>query len=108
MHAADFIVCKAGGLIVTEALACGLPLLLIDVIEGQETGNAEFVVDNGAGDIARMLLDMLETLYHWLSNEAQLLQTRAHNARQVGRPQAAAEIAELAWTLAVSDNHMSR
>jgi 1,2-diacylglycerol 3-beta-galactosyltransferase len=35
MHAADFIVCKAGGLIVTEALACGLPLMLIDVIEGQ-------------------------------------------------------------------------
>jgi len=71
MHAVDFVVCKAGGLIVTEALACGLPLMLIDVIEGQETGNAEFVVDNGAGDIARMPLDMLETLYHWLSNDAQ-------------------------------------
>jgi 1,2-diacylglycerol 3-beta-galactosyltransferase len=100
MHAADFIVCKAGGLIVTEGLACGLPLMLIDVIEGQETGNAEFVVDNGAGDIARMPLDMLETLYHWLSNDAQLLQTRANNARKVGRPQAADEIAELAWILA--------
>jgi 1,2-diacylglycerol 3-beta-galactosyltransferase len=104
MHAADFIVCKAGGLIVTEALACGLPTLLIDVIEGQETGNAEFVVENGAGEVARMPLDMLETLYHWLSNDAQLLQTRAHNARRVGRPQAADETAELAWTLAVSDN----
>jgi 1,2-diacylglycerol 3-beta-galactosyltransferase len=104
MHAADFIVCKAGGLIVTEALACGLPLILIDVIEGQETGNAEFVVENGAGDVARMPLDMLETLYHWLSNDAQLLQIRANNARRVGRPQAADEIAELAWSLAVSEN----
>ncbi len=107
MHAADFIVCKAGGLIVTEALACGLPLMLIDVIEGQETGNAEFVVENGAGDIARMPLDMLETLYHWLSNDTQLLQTRAQNARKVGRPQAADEIAELAWTLVASDNGVS-
>jgi 1,2-diacylglycerol 3-beta-galactosyltransferase len=107
MHAADFIVCKAGGLIVTEALACGLPLMLIDVIEGQETGNAEFVADNGAGDIARTPLDMLETLYHWLSNDTQLLQTRAQNARKVGRPQAADEIAELAWALAASDNRMS-
>lgn len=104
MHAADFIVCKAGGLIVTEALACGLPLMLIDVIEGQETGNAEFVVENEAGEVARMPLDMLETLYHWLGNDAQLLQTRAHNARKVGRPQAADEIAELTWTLADAEN----
>lgn len=107
MHAADFIVCKAGGLIVTEALACGLPIMLIDVIEGQETGNAEFVVENGAGEVARMPLDMLETLYHWLSNHTQLLQTRAHNARKVGHPQAADEIAELAWLLAASDSRVS-
>jgi 1,2-diacylglycerol 3-beta-galactosyltransferase len=107
MHAADFIVCKAGGLIVTEALACGLPILLIDVIEGQETGNAEFVVENGAGEVARLPLDMLETLYHWLSNEGQLLKTRAYNARRVGHPQAADEIAELAWTLAASENRGS-
>jgi 1,2-diacylglycerol 3-beta-galactosyltransferase len=107
MHAADFIVCKAGGLIVTEALACGLPIMLIDVIEGQETGNAEFVVENGAGEVARMPLDMLETLFHWLSSDAHLLQTRAHNARKVGRPQAADEIAELVWMLAASENGMS-
>lgn len=100
MHAADLVVCKAGGLIVTEALACGLPMMLIDVIEGQETGNAEFVAENGAGDVAKNPLDMLETLYHWLSNDVQLLKTRALNARRVGRPQAAAEIAEQAWTLA--------
>jgi 1,2-diacylglycerol 3-beta-galactosyltransferase len=40
MRAADAIICKAGGLTVTESLACGLPLLLTDVIPGQETGNA--------------------------------------------------------------------
>lgn len=104
MHAADFIVCKAGGLIVTEALACGLPLMLIDVIEGQETGNAEFVRENGAGEVARMPLDMLETLYHWLSDGGKRLQTCSRNARRVGRPQAADEIAELAWSLASADS----
>ena len=40
LHAADCVVSKAGGLIVTESLACGLPLLLVQVIPGQETGNA--------------------------------------------------------------------
>jgi UDP-N-acetylglucosamine:LPS N-acetylglucosamine transferase len=44
MHAADGIICKAGGLIVTESLACGLPLLLVDVLPGQEEGNADLVV----------------------------------------------------------------
>jgi 1,2-diacylglycerol 3-beta-galactosyltransferase len=39
MHAADFIVCKAGGLIITESLACGLPLILYEALPGQEVGN---------------------------------------------------------------------
>jgi 1,2-diacylglycerol 3-beta-galactosyltransferase len=34
MRASDLIICKAGGLTVTEALACGLPLLLVDVTPG--------------------------------------------------------------------------
>ncbi|MBE2183040.1 MAG: glycosyltransferase [Anaerolineae bacterium] len=99
MHAADFIVCKAGGLVVTEALACGLPILLIDVIEGQETGNAEFVVNNDAGEVARKPLEMLEALFHWVSGSGKRLQTLAENARKVGRPHAADEICEQALAL---------
>ena len=52
MHASDIMLCKAGGLIVTESLACGLPMILIDVIPGQETGNAEYVMAYGAGDMS--------------------------------------------------------
>ena len=43
MRAADLIACKAGGLIVTESLASGLPLLLIHALPGQEIGNADYV-----------------------------------------------------------------
>ena len=46
MLAADMLIAKAGGLIVTEALACKLPLLLIDALPGQEIGNMEYVVTN--------------------------------------------------------------
>ena len=49
MLAADAIICKAGGLVVTEALAGGLPIMLIDYIPGQEEGNRDFVVQNEAG-----------------------------------------------------------
>jgi 1,2-diacylglycerol 3-beta-galactosyltransferase len=100
MKAADFLVSKAGGLIVTESLACGLPLLLIDAIPGQEVGNADFVVQNGAGDLARTSMEVLEAISHWMLDDGALLSQHAENARQLGRPNAAFEVATAAWLLA--------
>jgi UDP-N-acetylglucosamine:LPS N-acetylglucosamine transferase len=98
MRASDCILCKAGGLIVTEALASGLPLLLIDVLPGQEEGNAEYIVEHGAGEEAADSISVLETVYHWLDQDGALLAERAENARSLGRPRAAHEIAEIVWT----------
>ena len=90
MRAADCIVCKAGGLTVTESLACGLPLMLTDVIPGQETGNAKYVIDGGAGEMIEEPLQALETVCHWLLNDGALLKERSANATKAGRPRAAA------------------
>jgi 1,2-diacylglycerol 3-beta-galactosyltransferase len=100
MRASDASICKAGGLIVSESLAAGLPLLLTDVIPGQETGNANYVVNGGAGELIEEPLQALEVMAHWLSNDAQLLKERAANAVRLGRPRAAYDIVEQAWTLA--------
>jgi UDP-N-acetylglucosamine:LPS N-acetylglucosamine transferase len=100
MRAADAIICKAGGLIVTESLAAGLPLLLTDVIPGQETGNANYVVNGGAGELIEEPLQALEALAHWLSNDQAVLNERAANAVKLGRPRAAYDIVEQAWSLA--------
>lgn len=100
MHAADCIVTKAGGLIITESLACGLPLILIQVIPGQETGNARFVVDEGAGDLTLEPLGFLDAMAHWLAGGRRLYQERAANARRLGRPDAAFVAANLIWQLA--------
>ena len=97
MRASDCIICKAGGLIVTEALASGLPLLLIDTLPGQEEGNAEYIVEHGAGELAGDSISVLETVYHWLDDDGALLAERAKNARRLGHPRAAHEIAALAW-----------
>ena len=97
MRAADCIVSKAGGLIVTEALACGRPLLLVDALPGQEEGNAAYVIDGGAGELARGPIEALEVLYHWLERGGELLGRRAEKARALGRPHAAYEVADLAW-----------
>lgn len=100
MKASDFIISKAGGLVVTEALACGLPMLLIDAIPGQETGNADYVVQNGAGDLAFTPIEVLETVSHWLADGGRLLRDRAENAIQLGRPNAAYDVANTVWILA--------
>jgi 1,2-diacylglycerol 3-beta-galactosyltransferase len=100
MHASDLIVCKAGGLIVTESLACSLPLLLIDVLPGQEVGNAEYVLAGGAGERAEDPFAVLEILYHWLDEEGALLAQCAENARELGKPCAAYRVAEEVWRMA--------
>ncbi len=97
MHAADLMVSKPGGLTVTESLASGLPLMLIEAIPGQETGNQEYVVEKGAGAYIRKPLNMLETLSHWLADDGKLLNECAHNAARIGRPRAAYDVADLVW-----------
>ncbi len=97
LQAADCILSKAGGLIVSEALACGRPLILIDVIPGQETGNANHVVSGNAGMLARDPIEILETVCHWLEKDQSLYLQQAQNARQLGHPRAAYDVADLAW-----------
>lgn len=44
MHAADLLVTKPGGLTVSEALACNIPMAVFDAIPGQEEDNADFLL----------------------------------------------------------------
>jgi 1,2-diacylglycerol 3-beta-galactosyltransferase len=102
MRAADCVLGKAGGLTVSESLACGLPLILVDVIPGQETGNADYVIAGNAGVLADDPIDVLETISHWLEKDRLYYQQQAQNARRLGHPRAAFDTAELVWTLSTS------
>jgi 1,2-diacylglycerol 3-beta-galactosyltransferase len=101
LRASDCVISKAGGLIVTETMAVGLPMILIDVLPGQETGNAEFVLAGEAGEMGKSALEVLEILCHWLENDGALLSRFAENARLLGRPWAAFDVAELAMEYAL-------
>lgn len=46
MQTADLIITKPGGLTITEALACNIPMAVFDAIPGQEDENADFLVNN--------------------------------------------------------------
>lgn len=100
LHASDCVLAKAGGLIVTETLAAGLPMLLTEVIPGQETGNAAFVVESGAGALAETPLDVLEAVCHWLADDHATLRAMADSARRAGKPDAARDVARLAQQFA--------
>jgi 1,2-diacylglycerol 3-beta-galactosyltransferase len=102
MMAADCVLGKAGGLTVSETLACGLPMILVDVIPGQETGNADHVVSGDAGVLAANSTEVLETMCHWLENDRLLYRQQAENARRLGRPRAAFDVADLVWAAASS------
>jgi processive 1,2-diacylglycerol beta-glucosyltransferase len=91
--ASDLVVTKAGGLIVSEVLARGTPLVVIDPIPGQEEWNADFVVSSGAGAQLRMSESVPATVERLL-RQPHLLAEMGTAAQGVGRPRAASEIAE--------------
>jgi 1,2-diacylglycerol 3-beta-galactosyltransferase len=95
MHASDLLITKAGGLIVTEALASGLPMILIDVIPGQESGNAKFVQDGNAGFWTKNPNEFIQVLGHLFFNEKECLRQTSENAKNIGKPSSALKIAEL-------------
>lgn len=94
MRAADFIICKAGGLIVSESLASGLALILYEALPGQEVGNVRYVVEHGAGAWSPGVLGALTTVYSWLVGEGDELAKCRAAAEQIGRPEAAYDIAD--------------
>ncbi len=66
MKIADVVICKAGGLTVSECLALKKPMIMLSPIPGQEEHNAEFVQKNNLGikvdrpdQIIKVLPDMI-------------------------------------------------
>jgi len=100
MKAADFIVSKAGGLIVSESLACGLPMIISEALPGQEVGNVRYVVENEAGTWAPGPAEVLATAFSWLKGTPPQLDAVRANAVRLGKPRAAYDIAEGVWGLA--------
>jgi processive 1,2-diacylglycerol beta-glucosyltransferase len=91
--ASDIVVTKPGGLMTSEVLARGTPMIVIDPVPGQEEWNADFVAASGAGvqvrvpELVPRAIDML------LAQPERLALMRAQ-ATAVGRPRAAFSIAE--------------
>lgn len=97
MLCTDLLVTKAGGLILSEGLAAGLPILLIDYLPGQEEGNVRFIMDHQTGAVAKSPKELTELLNRWFADDQINLKAMASNARRYGHPDAALVIADALW-----------
>jgi processive 1,2-diacylglycerol beta-glucosyltransferase len=93
MAAADLMVGKAGGLTTSEALARALPMALIEPIPGQEERNADHLLEAGAA-IRCNNLPAAAWKIATLLDDANRLARMRDAARDLGKPGAAARIAE--------------
>ncbi|WP_026369616.1 MGDG synthase family glycosyltransferase [Kallotenue papyrolyticum] len=91
--AADLVITKAGGLTVSEVLARGRPMIIIDPIPGQEESNADYLVSVGAAAGIRLPQHVPFAITQLLS-DAERLATMSHDATRAARPRAALEIVE--------------
>src|ERR1700687_5014586 len=93
MASADLMVGKAGGLTTSEALARALPMALIEPIPGQEERNADHLLEAGAA-IRCNNLPAAAWKIAALLDDAERLTRMRDTARGLGKPAAAARIAE--------------
>lgn len=93
MAAADLMVGKAGGLTTSEALARALPMALIEPIPGQEERNADHLLEAGAAIRCNNLPAAAWKIAALLDDADRLARMR-DAARSLGKPGAAARIAE--------------
>lgn len=98
MSAADCLVTKPGGLTVSEALAKGLPMILINPIPGQEERNTEFLVNNGLASLITKTYPLDDALYH-LFHDPVRLKTIHQMIEAIGHPDATERLADFLLSL---------
>jgi 1,2-diacylglycerol 3-beta-galactosyltransferase len=95
MHSADLLVTKAGPSTITEALSCGLPMLITGALRGQEEGNAEWVAETGAAILTQTPQELVAALHELARNGNGRLLHMGKRAREAARPDAALHAARL-------------
>jgi 1,2-diacylglycerol 3-beta-galactosyltransferase len=99
MRAADILVTKAGPNTLAEAFLAGLPMVLYTALPGQEEGNVDHVVDNGAGVWAPLPRMAARAVVHLLK-DPERRQAMARRSQALARPLATTQIAGEIWQLA--------
>jgi UDP-N-acetylglucosamine:LPS N-acetylglucosamine transferase len=93
MRAADALVTKAGGVTLAEAFCCRVPVVIHDVLAGQEAGNLEYVLEHGAVAYAPQPRALVRVISELAADPARR-ELLAERGARVARPDAARQIAQ--------------
>ncbi len=93
MAVSDLVVTKPGGLTVSESLASGLPIFMINPIPGQEVQNTEFLEENGVGVLLEKSTATKKAISEILSSTKMLNQFKI-NAKLLAKRNSTRDIVE--------------
>lgn len=94
LHMAKVFIGKPGGLATSEALCAGVPMIIWNPIPGQETYNAYYILENGAGLLPDNALTIGYKVDMILQDEV-LYEQLKKNALSIAQPKAAETIIEI-------------
>ncbi|GIP49918.1 processive diacylglycerol beta-glucosyltransferase [Paenibacillus sp. J53TS2] len=93
MRSSDCIVTKPGGITLSEALACQLPIFIYRPVPGQELNNARYLAQKGVACITRTPAELAQEIDALFGDESRLTELR-QKIENLRRPQAAEVIAD--------------
>jgi len=94
------LISKAGGATVQESLAAKTPMIITQIVPGQEEGNARLILEKKAGALATTPQEISATARRAFANGAQEWSAWQQAAASLSRPAAADEIAQFVLALA--------
>ncbi len=97
------IIGKAGGAIVQEAIAARCPMIINQVIPGQEEGNAALIEKFNIGAVVEKNKEVAEYVELALEKRATLWNEWRKNLKKISQPDAAMKIAELVLEESAND-----
>ncbi|HEY0792977.1 MAG TPA: PHP domain-containing protein [Chthoniobacterales bacterium] len=97
------IITKAGGATIQEAIAARTPVVISQVVPGQEEGNARLIVENECGQLAPEPEAIPELLDHAFADGNRLLRQWVQNVGRLSKPDASLQIARFVLELTVPE-----
>ncbi len=91
MKVSNLFIGKPGGMTTAESLACGLPMVIINSIPGQEERNAQYLTAQGAGIKANSEWEVKKIVQELLTNPRKMNEMQ-EKALNIGKPQSAFDV----------------
>ena len=88
MHISDLFIGKPGGLTSSECMVCGLPMVIISPIPGQEDRNSDHLLEKGCAIKCNEITVLPYKVDRLLDDQARMRAMR-ENCRRMARPDAA-------------------